>query len=406
MKSLILCEVILLNMLVWSFGVPIPYLLILNIVLGTILLSSYLISRLLKKLQLLQLATYELLSDQSFSQLITIVEMRIEQLLECSSVFIFWQTHPSVHDWKKGYYHFVLQDAVKGIGTKPTRIIIDNVYGEKQNFYYYPIEQEDYYYGSILISLKKRQRISKLTLWFLKHITMLMINEFKLRESKSIIEADILQELQMKLSQDLHDGLAQKLFFLSAQIYCIKKELHPRLTEVEVARMKKLAQQVEECVVEVRNYMHSLRDNAWHGDLFQDLEHMLRAKSLSTGLQVHLHTAGNYFNETYEVLKTIYQIVDESSNNVIKHAKATKIQVSLEVTSIQWTIRIADDGIGLPKSIQKKKSDRMGLAGIEERLKQVGGFLSIRSDAGEGTELVSIIPRTISRERGKIIGAI
>lgn len=404
MMPLLFIGVLLLNLIGWVCSIPIIWYFLLNIMIGIGMLCTYLLRLHRRILQLLQLTTVDILTNDNLPQILTRVEKRIEELLNSGSVYIYWQNDLMVRDWTRGYYHFTLQEKEQFDHTMPARITIDSFYGEQISFYYYPIVLKGVNYGSILIPLRRFQTISKIVQWFLKHVSILLIDQFQQLQAKSKLAVTVQQELQKRVAQDMHDGLAQKLFFLSAQLFSIKNELRPRITDVELVRMKKLAQHVDESVAEVRNYMWQLRETAWQTDLFQKLEQLLHTKSINTGLNVHLDTSGLAINESNDVLKAIYHFVDESTTNVIKHAKATKIHVQLDVTPIQWIIKISDDGIGMKSAQQKRKNDRLGLVGIEERIKDVGGFISIRSDEGIGTELISIIPRINQRERGSIIG--
>lgn len=88
----------------------------------------------------------------------------------------------------------------------------------------------------------------------------------------------------------------------------------------------------------------------------------------------------------------IYHLVEEAANNVIKHAKAKHLHVTIEVTSVQWTVTIKDDGIGM-KSVDRHQEGRFGLGGMESRIRALNGTISFQSEEAVGTTVTACIPR-------------
>jgi len=88
---------------------------------------------------------------------------------------------------------------------------------------------------------------------------------------------------------------------------------------------------------------------------------------------------------------TIFRIFQEAITNVARHAKATKVEVSLEERESQVVLTIKDDGEGIT---EEKISDRksFGLLGIRERVYPYGGTLKISGVPGKGTTLIASIP--------------
>lgn len=342
--------------------------------------------------------TRDLLVKQPFEKLLSIAEERICAMLGCSNCYILWNSDTVTRDWKKGYYYFVFSSQPDGERLKTNWLTISNEYGHHEQFYHYPIIQGQKWYGSILIFIKRRKYRISLFNSLLEHISRLLLFQFQHIMEAELTEEKVKEELQKKVARDMHDGVAQKLFFLSAQLYSITKEMSPRATADEISRLERLSDSVQESLVHVRNYMYHLYDCQWQGDLHHQLKKTLDEKRGTGNIDIHFQMNGTVVNECIEVLKTIYHVVDEATNNTIKHAKATKISVVIDVTPIQWSVKIADNGIGLSQA--RKTKGRMGLVSMEERIKRVGGFLSIRSNKS-GTDIVAIIPREIMRKGGE-----
>jgi two-component system sensor histidine kinase DegS len=90
----------------------------------------------------------------------------------------------------------------------------------------------------------------------------------------------------------------------------------------------------------------------------------------------------------------LYRVIQESVQNTIKHAKANKITVSVDINSDRVTISVKDNGIGFDYEayLKEPRADSYGLQGMKERVEILGGSLSIRSLQGKGTEIFSELP--------------
>jgi signal transduction histidine kinase len=87
-----------------------------------------------------------------------------------------------------------------------------------------------------------------------------------------------------------------------------------------------------------------------------------------------------------EIENTLFQIAQEGLNNVLKHSKASKIQVRLSLESDGCRLTIQDNGVGFdPESIGRYGG--YGLANIRDRLEKINGALTIDSQPGAGTTL-------------------
>jgi signal transduction histidine kinase len=90
----------------------------------------------------------------------------------------------------------------------------------------------------------------------------------------------------------------------------------------------------------------------------------------------------------------IYRLVQEALNNVCKHAKATRVRVSVKSEPTLVRVQIEDDGIGFDPS--KPKSAAHGIAGMRFRIEQLNGCMSVASSPCAGTLLEASMPATIA----------
>ena len=87
-----------------------------------------------------------------------------------------------------------------------------------------------------------------------------------------------------------------------------------------------------------------------------------------------------------ELEATLYRIVQEALNNVLKHADAQKVIVSLTQVDDLLTLEVIDDGSGFDVDSSHSLSS-FGLQGMRERVSKVGGIMEVHSKPGEGTRL-------------------
>jgi signal transduction histidine kinase len=88
-------------------------------------------------------------------------------------------------------------------------------------------------------------------------------------------------------------------------------------------------------------------------------------------------------------------VLQEAVTNILKHANASKIEVTIGQTSLGLRLVVRDDGIGFNVGEARRKSsmgESFGLLGMQERLGLLGGTLTIRSDPSHGTEIEAIYP--------------
>jgi signal transduction histidine kinase len=92
---------------------------------------------------------------------------------------------------------------------------------------------------------------------------------------------------------------------------------------------------------------------------------------------------------------TIFRVIQESLNNVIKHAQATNVNIHLHFEEKDVRISVFDNGVGFDRDqVQQRRTNRpsLGLAGMEERAALVGGTVTVQSRPGYGTEIEALIP--------------
>ena len=198
---------------------------------------------------------------------------------------------------------------------------------------------------------------------------------------------EILEEQIKRIAHEVHDVAGQLL----ASVH------------LSLARMQKEAPHLRECIVEVRGHLDRIEEQ------LRRLSHELRPTVLDDlGLVPAIGFLGEGFSMRSGVrvvlnappvgrlrppLETaLYRIVQEALNNVVKHARATRVLVGIDVQDGWIHCTIGDDGIGLDPPSAGAPAKGLGLIGIRDRVASLGGTLKIESNRGRGTELRVAIP--------------
>jgi signal transduction histidine kinase len=215
----------------------------------------------------------------------------------------------------------------------------------------------------------------------------------QMRRHRVITEAVLAaQENERRLiGAELHDNVNQIL--TSAQLY-----LGLTLTKDDNER-ERFGQTtndiISKAMQEVRKLSHTLIPPSLSGEtLAEALQHLLQSSQQSGAFEVQLDLAGFHESLVSNKLKlTIYRIVQEQWSNVIKHACAQNVSVTLKHKRNHLELSISDDGIGFDSDIHVRG---VGLKNIETRALLHEGIVTLATAPGKGCTLHVEFPVTIS----------
>jgi two-component system NarL family sensor kinase len=148
---------------------------------------------------------------------------------------------------------------------------------------------------------------------------------------------------------------------------------------------------VDESCKEVRTISHQMMPNMLlRSGIASDLKSFIE-KIDADSLQVTLEANGFKNKLESNVETMLYRIIQETVNNVIKHAKATRLDIILNRNNEGINARIADDGIGFDVD-QKEKFTGIGLKNVATRIEYLKGSIRYESAPGKGTIVNIIVP--------------
>jgi signal transduction histidine kinase len=200
-------------------------------------------------------------------------------------------------------------------------------------------------------------------------------------------------EERNRLARELHDSVTQQLFSmtLTAQAARAHLEKNPQRAAVQLERLQETA---SAALAEMRALIFQLRPPALRDQgLVAALQQHASLLSRREGLRIELSVTGDE-RLARGVEQPLFRIVQESLNNVIKHAKASNVSVGIEFGNERLRVRVADDGQGFDPSGPPSLGGRhLGVIGMRERAAEIGGTMEIHSVPGGGTEVVVTVPR-------------
>jgi PAS domain S-box-containing protein len=224
--------------------------------------------------------------------------------------------------------------------------------------------------------------------------TCLDITERKLdedvRQKLTVRLLEMHDEERKRVAAELHDGLGQSLAIIKnrAMIGLKEKTSHENILE----QLREISSTATAAILEVREIAHNLRPYELDRlGLVAAIESMVQRVSESTSISLSTHLEQIEGMLSAEAETSIYRIVQEGINNVIKHSNATSARIEIRKNGTQLAISVQDNGIGIPKQppeILGAKTNGLGLVGIAERVRGVGGSFEIDSEPERGTTLM------------------
>jgi len=211
------------------------------------------------------------------------------------------------------------------------------------------------------------------------------VDDERRRSGKLVLRAQ--EEERRRLARDLHDEVNQALTAILLRLEALAQDSPPEHAE-EVAELKRLASRAMD---ELLNLARQLRPAALddHG-LVPAIEAQLRVFTERTGIFAELSTEGDPAGLDEEQQTALYRVTQEALVNAGRHGGGSRVQVELATIRGATELRVRDDGGGFePAAV---RGDGLGLDGMAERARLVGGELDVRSAPGAGTEVTMRLP--------------
>jgi signal transduction histidine kinase len=212
------------------------------------------------------------------------------------------------------------------------------------------------------------------------------------------------EDERKRIARELHDDTVQLLGSLSRQLDSFLRT-ERGLKPEQAAFLKDMQGQLNAGAQSVHRFSQALRLS-----VLDDLGLIPALRSLVNGLhdrygvKAELVVRGEAKRLTPEVETALFRIVQEAINNIGKHARASLATVTVEFGKGTVGLTVTDDGKGfdLTGSIEAlPRAGKLGLAGMRERVRLLGGTFDLSSAEGKGTRLTASVPVTLGEDAGR-----
>ena len=215
-------------------------------------------------------------------------------------------------------------------------------------------------------------------------------NQRLLALSETAVKAAAVQE-RRRITYELHDGILQSL----ATIILRLESCRSRLLESQ----KELSRDIEgvedftrNSMTEIRNFLAGKETQPLTpGTLIEKLRDELEFLQQSLGMEVILESEPEDPCMRDYIEREVYYALREALTNVTKHSHASRVEIHITQGPDLLEASLKDNGVGFDQDNQKNRS-RLGLSGMGDRIKKIGGRLSVKSSPGLGTTVMLAIP--------------
>lgn len=225
----------------------------------------------------------------------------------------------------------------------------------------------------------------------------IQLNETNLRlqELADYLQTSI-EEERARISREIHDDLGQAIAALRIDMSMLNKSIQQSqdsgLKESAAKDIAEMTQMIDGMVLAMRKIIRDLRPEVldtlgivgglrWLAEEFERRTKISCSASFPSG-EMRIDAKRS---------TTLFRIVQESLTNIMRHANASKVEISLTINEEWLTLRVTDDGKGISEN-DKIKSHSFGLLGMQERLRAFKGTMNISGQKGSGTVLTVLLP--------------
>lgn len=204
----------------------------------------------------------------------------------------------------------------------------------------------------------------------------------------------IQEEERKNISRELHDVIAQSLVGVNFRLASLKREssLNTRALQRNVTLTQSLVKKSTEIV---HRFARELRPTVLDDiGLVPALHAYMKAFTTRTGVRSHLASSSNVDRLDARQRTVLYRVAQEALTNVGNHAEASQVDVTISTTPAGVALEVKDDGKSFSpeRILRSKRSGRLGIVGMRERVEMVGGAFKIASSPGHGTLITAEIP--------------
>jgi signal transduction histidine kinase len=222
-------------------------------------------------------------------------------------------------------------------------------------------------------------------------LTQLQAAHRDLQDYAAQVEALTAAEERNRLARELHDSVTQTIFSLTLTAQAARMLLDQDVVRA-AAQLDRVQELARDALTEMRSLIQQLRPKTVAElGLVPALHRHIAERHKRDGLNVMLGVDAET-RLPIDVEEALFRVVQEALNNVVKHAGTDQAEVSLRFEGKTVSVTVADHGVGFDPMGIRSEISHLGLTGMHERVKALGGRLDITSQPGAGTCIQVEVP--------------
>lgn len=224
-------------------------------------------------------------------------------------------------------------------------------------------------------------------------------SERRLRQHLQYYASELLraQEAErLRVARDIHDDTVQSLALLCRGLDQVLEECERKETAIEIVR--DLREQANAAVDSARRFCTDLRPAILDDlGLAAGIQWLIRDLGERTGIDASLQISGDKRRLERETELVVFRIMQEVLRNVEKHAHAVQVRAKVHFARDGVSMQVQDDGVGfvLPAMDRIPFGEHLGLTGMRERARLVGGEVRIKTRPARGTTVSVFVPERV-----------
>ena len=208
-------------------------------------------------------------------------------------------------------------------------------------------------------------------------------------------------EERTRIACEIHDGLVQTLVGVNLKMERVR-ELVPEDPTKCLAMLNQTTAQLKHAIQEARQVVYNLRPGQYdHLAFIPALSNYLKVYAREHRIRTEFEGSGDESRLEPKTKVFVFRMVQEALSNVVKHARATKVMVKVQLKKDVLEAKVSDNGQGFDVQAEgqnPEKWDHFGVRSMMERARMLGGNVQWMSKSGAGTKVEILIPLVIKEK--------